>query len=120
MVKLENVFRPFFGESLKEVGSTSTCSRIHSCESEIPQTLKDLFVRESSDLTEAQKILFAQFLTEVQDLFSEEIVAGNCGVVKHAINVKKSNPIKQTPRRIPLRMREEVDKIIEEMSGGLK
>lgn len=114
-VKLENIFRPFFRESLKKVGSISTCSRILGCESEIPQALKDLFVRESSGLTEVQKIFFAQFLTEFQHLFSEEIVAGNYGMVKHTINVEKSSPIKQTPRRIPLKMREEVDKIIEDM-----
>lgn len=56
-------------------------------------------------------------LEEFQDVFSEEIVAGNCDVVQHKINLINSNPIKHTPRRIPIHMREEVNKIIEEMKS---
>lgn len=65
---------------------------------------------------EEQKKLFAGFLVDFQDVFTEEIVAGNCDTVKYAINLIDSNPIKQVPRRIPFHMREEVDRIIEEMS----
>lgn len=62
-----------------------------------------------------QKIDFIEFLKEFQDVFSEEIVAGNCDIVEHRINLRESNPIKQTPRRIPIHMREEVNKILKEM-----
>lgn len=41
-------------------------------------------------------------------------MAGNCDVVHHKIHLLDPTPIKQTPRRIPLHMREEVKKIIEE------
>jgi len=43
--------------------------------------------------------------------------AGNCGILKHVINIKDSNPIKQAPRRIPLHLKEEVNRIIEEMKS---
>lgn len=36
-------------------------------------------------------------------------------IVKHAINVKDSSPIKQIPRQIPIQMRGKIDKIIEKM-----
>jgi len=47
-------------------------------------------------------------------VFSEEIT-GNCDIIEHKINLKDSNPIKQAPQRIPLRMRKEVDNIVEDM-----
>ncbi|KMQ88164.1 retrovirus [Lasius niger] len=62
-----------------------------------------------------KKAVFASFLSEFQDVFSEDVVAGNCGLVEHEINLSNSCAIKQTPRRIPISMREEVNKIIEEM-----
>ena len=49
------------------------------------------------------------------DEFSENVVAGNCDVVEHVINVKDSLPIKQVPRRIPLHLRKEVNEILEDM-----
>lgn len=52
---------------------------------------------------------------EFHDVFTEDIVAGNCNEVEHKIEVKDSNPIKQVPRCIPFHFRREVDKIIEEM-----
>ncbi|XP_029157922.1 transcription elongation factor SPT5-like, partial [Nylanderia fulva] len=36
---------------------------------------------------------------------------------EHNVNVRDSPPIKQVPRRIPIQMREEVDKILEDMSS---
>jgi len=34
-------------------------------------------------------------------------------MVEHNIEIEGSNPIKQTPRRVPLHLRKEVDKVIE-------
>jgi len=48
-------------------------------------------------------------------VFSEEIIAGNCGIGEHVINLQDSSPIKQVPRRIPVHMREKVKKIIKDM-----
>jgi len=69
----------------------------------------------SLNLDKTHKNIFADFLCEFEDVFSEDIVAGNCDVVEHVINVKDSSPIKQVPRRIPIHLREKVLKSIEEM-----
>lgn len=42
-------------------------------------------------------------------------MAENCEIGEHIINVKDFLPIKQVLRRIPIQMREEVNKIIEKM-----
>jgi len=59
-------------------------------------------------------IIFADFFCEFEDVFSEDIVAGNCDV-EHVINIKDSSPIKQVPRRIPIHLREKVLKSIEKI-----
>ncbi|XP_071580822.1 uncharacterized protein [Temnothorax nylanderi] len=113
-INLENVFESAFVSSESEEEKVLSCSRIQVSSGRAP-FLKELYTNNSSNLNEAQKEIFTDFLEEYQDVFSEEIVAGNCGVVEHVINLEDSSPIKQVPRRIPLRMREEVEKIIEEM-----
>ncbi|KMQ84394.1 krab-a domain-containing protein, partial [Lasius niger] len=47
----------------------------------------------------------------------EDLIAGNCGVLEHDIKVTDSKPIKQAPRRVPIYLREEVDRIIKEMKS---
>lgn len=113
-INKEDVFESIFGKVDFGEQEQFVCSRIRSCFDEVPQFLREIFKRESEDLTEEQKDLFAQFLAEFQDIFSEGIVAGNCNVVEHTINVNNSNPIKQAPRRIPLKMRREVEQILED------
>lgn len=115
IVNLENIFEPIFGDSNVGEKEKFFCSRIENCVDEVPPFLKELFQKESQDFSSKQKDIFARFLVDFQDIFSEEIVAGNCDGVAHEINVNNSNPIKQAPRRIPLQMREEVDTIIEDM-----
>jgi len=61
-----------------------------------------------------EKKNFAGFLNEFYDVFSH-VIAGNYKFGEHVINVKDFSPIKQVPRRIPLQIRKEVDKIIVEM-----
>ena len=90
------------------------CARVVSSEN-IPSILKELFVENSKNLSETQKEIFAVFLCEFKDVFSQEIVAGNCNIFEYVINVKDSSPIKQVPRRIPIQLRGEMDKILEEM-----
>jgi len=48
------------------------CSRITRKVNRVPQFLRELFERETQDLNEEQKVRFAKFLTEFQDVFSEE------------------------------------------------
>jgi len=66
-------------------------------------------------LNESQKQLCAEFVNEFHDVFSEDIIAGNCGIGEHVINLQDSSLIKQVPRRIPIYIREEVNKIIKDM-----
>jgi len=82
---------------------------------EVPSNLKYLFEESSKNLDESQKQLCAELINEFHDVFSEEIIAGNCEIGEHVINLQDSSPIKQVPRRIPIHMREEVNKIIMDM-----
>ena len=50
-------------------------------------------------------------------MFSENLIAGNCDVLEHVIKIKDTNPIKQAPRRVPIHLKEEVNRIIEEMKS---
>jgi len=68
----------------------------------IPQFLRKFSEKETQELNEEKKEWFAQFLTEFQNVFSEEIIAGNCNVVKHTIKIKVS--IKQTSRCVPFHL----------------
>lgn len=90
------------------------CSRV-SLDTQIPSCLKEMFDRDSRNLDSQQKIKYAELLTEFQDIFSEEIIAGDCTIVEHKIELTDSRPIKQSPRRIPFHYRSEVDEIIKEM-----
>ncbi|KAL6254741.1 hypothetical protein P5V15_014067 [Pogonomyrmex californicus] len=82
--------------------------------SKVPKFLAEFSTRNSEGLSNSQKERFTKFINEFQDVFSENVVAGNCSVIEHSISVGGSGPIKQVPRRIPLQMRDEVEKIIEE------
>ncbi|KMQ84239.1 retroviral aspartyl protease family protein [Lasius niger] len=86
-------------------------------EEKVPSFLKTFFEENSKNLISSQKDIFTDFLIEFQDVFSENLVAGNCEVLEHAINVENSKSIKQAPRRIPLHLREEVDRIIQDMKS---
>lgn len=88
-------------------------ARLNFQKDEIP--LRELFERDSENLDSSQKEMYAKVLRDYQDVFSEEVIAGNCDLIKHEIDVGNSHPIKQTPRRIPLHLSAEVEKEIKEM-----
>lgn len=71
-VNLENIFEPMFGRNIQGKEGGIACSRIQNFVKRIPPFLKELFERESRDLEERQRDLFAQFLDEFQDVFSFE------------------------------------------------
>lgn len=111
----ENVCREAFGFSELKKEQNLNCLRIQDYSEKVPSILMELYENDSVNLNKSQKDIFANLLNEYEDIFSEKIVAGNCDIVTHAINVRNSSPIKQIPRRIPIQMRSEVDKIIEEL-----
>jgi len=108
-IHLENIFETIFSKQ-KEV----QCGHLESI-FEVPSNLKNLFKESSKNLNESQKQLCAEFISEFCDVFSEEIIAGNCKIGEHVINLQDSSPIRQVPRRIPIYMRKEVNKIIMDM-----
>lgn len=114
-IKLEKIFESEFVNSEKENSDEFSCCRIEK--EKVPNFLQTFFEENSENLAPSQKDIFADFLVEFQDMFSEDLVAGNCEVLEHTIDVRDSKPIKQTPRRVPLHLREEVDRIIEEMKS---
>jgi len=115
-INLQDIFTPIFRDSSENSESEiGCCSRIERPILEIPLCLSQIFDDASQNLNESQKSIFAEFLCQNKAVFSETIVAGNCNVVNHVINVKDTSPIKQVPRRIPIHLREEVNKIIHEM-----
>lgn len=94
------------------------CGRIKNYmvkEYSLPNSLFEVFEQGSRNLNFEQKKEYCILLKKFQDLFSENIVAGNCEVIKHRIRLSDPHPIKQAPRRIPIHLREEVGRIIEEM-----
>jgi len=76
----------FFGISSQEKEEEFFCSRVMSKSSGVSKFLWELFLKKTQDLNEGQKKQFASFLFEFQDVFSEEITAGNCRMVEHNIN----------------------------------
>ncbi|KMQ88805.1 gap-pol polyprotein, partial [Lasius niger] len=114
-LNLERVLDPVLGILGQKEFQIFTCSRLENFEEKVPQILSELFGENSRNLNSSQKKFFADFLSEFQDIFSGDVVAGSCKLVEHEINLNNSCAIKQTPRRIPISMREEVNKIIEEM-----
>lgn len=112
---LENVFKEVFGFLEFKERNNLNCSRIQNYSEEVPSILKELYENDSENLNKPQRDVFANLLYEYKDIFFEKVVAGNCDIVTHAINVRDSSLIKQVPRRIPIQMRSKVNQIIEEM-----
>lgn len=111
----EKIFENIFGISEENRLRKFSCSRMESFQSKLPDFL-EIFLQENSEgINSFKKEIFTKFLIEFQDVFSKDIFAGSCGLVKHKINLNNVNPIKQAPRRIPFALRGEVYKIIEEM-----
>ncbi|XP_020298143.1 uncharacterized protein LOC109862482 [Pseudomyrmex gracilis] len=93
--------------------SKKVCCQVTEEVEIVPSSLKELF--DSVGLDEAQKGVFADFLNKFQDIFTDQIVAGNCEVLQHKISLQDPRPIKQAPRRVPLGMRSEIEQILHEM-----
>lgn len=114
---LKNVFKEAFGFSEFKEKQNLNCSRVQSFFEKVPSILKELYAKDSVVLNKSQRDVFANLLCEYRDIFFERIVTGNCDILTHTINLKDSSPIKQVPRRIPIRIRGKVDKIVKEMKA---
>jgi len=115
---MDEVFRSAMLESSQEKKSEYfSCHRISSVLKEVPDGCRELFERDSQEMNVSQRDIFADLLKEFQDVFSEQIVAGNCNIMQHEIKLTNSRSIKQAPRRIPIGKRTEVAEIIREMKN---
>lgn len=108
----DNLFYEIF-ENFKKKDEVS--SRNVESSGKVSDLVEDIFKRFSGNLSLSQKEEYLKFLSNFQEVFSKEIVAGNCNLVEHSIKLRESCPIKQVPRRIPFHLRSEVDQIIEDM-----
>jgi len=108
-VKLGGIFTFVFNGEELENQKNFLCSRI-SREGEIPQNLLEFYEKNSTIFDVSQKERFAEIIVDFLDIFTETIVAGNCSVIEHVINVNNSPPIKQVTKRVPLLMRREIEK----------
>ena len=81
-LNLENVFDSFLNSSSEKVEKeVFNCSRIVAPSEKVPSILKNLYEKSCTNLGEIQKSIFADFLCRFRDVFSQEIVAGNCDIV---------------------------------------
>jgi len=60
-------------------------------------------------MDKSQKVIFVNFFREFQDIIFEQIVAGNCDVLRHEIKLQDSSQIKQIPKEISISMHTEVE-----------
>jgi hypothetical protein len=83
---------------------------------DLPEFLKELWDRSCIHLNDEEIKQVKGLLAEYQDIFIKpDGELGRTDKVKHKIETKDALPIRQRPRRIPLHMQDEVDKIIEDM-----
>lgn len=95
-LNLEKVLDPVLGILGQKEFQIFTCSRLENFEKKVPQILSELFEENSRNLNSSQKKVFADFLSEFQDIFSGDVVVGSCKLVEHEINLNNSCAIKQT------------------------
>lgn len=67
------------------------CARVNYCTRSF---LSELFKRDSKNLNFEQKEKFAWLSIEFQDIYSEDIVTGNCDIEEHKIKLLDPRPIK--------------------------
>lgn len=106
--------REVLGISQSNVKEVS-CRRIREDQQQIPGELQSIFLRHSKKLDIFQRKKLSEFISEFKNEFLETISAGNCDVAEHRIDLLDNRPIKQNPRRVPLTMETEAEKLIEEM-----
>ncbi|CAB4020150.1 Retrovirus-related Pol poly from transposon [Paramuricea clavata] len=78
--------------------------------------LVDLYRRRKTFIGEGHKTQLIELLKEFQDMFSSgSNYLGSTSITTHKIDVGEAIPVKQRPRRLPIKQREESNKLIEEM-----
>ena len=74
------------------------------------RVVRDLHIEEAA-VSDAGKRVLKRLITEYSDIFSKnEDDIGKTNILKHHIRTGDAEPVRQRPRRIPLRLREEVER----------
>lgn len=77
--KVEFFFKQIFGlNKIEKEKVTRICSRIKNDSCRLPELLLQIKEQSSQHLNAFQKEVFTEFLSEFCEVFSENIVAGNC------------------------------------------
>ena len=88
----------------------------NSGDGELPEHLVDLYHRSKTFIGEGYKTQLIELLKEFRDMFSSgPNDLGSTSITTHKIDVGEAIPVKQRPRRLPIKQREEANKLIEEM-----
>ena len=91
-------------------------TKLQKTNNTVSDHLKDLFERSTSSRTESEKGELADLLTEFQGSFSkDEWDIGLTHLAEHSINTGNAEPIKQSPRRVPMAYAKEEKKAIEDL-----
>lgn len=116
--QIRNFFEKIFGSTEEvERKKEQVCSRMKDSSTQLPNCLSQIEEQNSLNLDSSQRKIFAKFLFEFCEIFSENIVVGSYDMISYRIKLNNFHPIKQTPRRIPLHLQKEVDEILEEMKA---
>ncbi|MCG8045846.1 MAG: RNase H-like domain-containing protein [Candidatus Thiodiazotropha endolucinida] len=82
----------------------------------IPSHLEELYSEASSGRDRKEKMIIAQLLVKYQDVFSKhEYDLGFSNLGEHIIDTGNAKPIKQRPRRVPLALTDQEEKVIRQM-----
>ena len=82
----------------------------------VPEHLEVLFEQSITNLEKEEQLKVLEALLRYQDVFTRsDSDLGRTSQVKHKIETGDARPIRQKPRRIPIHMHDEVDKIMGNM-----
>lgn len=102
---------------VEEAQIVNTVSSAHKVRQGLPKDLMQLLENISSELNQDQHHAVAQLLEEFSGLFAtKEEPFGHTTLVQHEIDTGDHKPIKQSPRRLPMHMRDEVDAEVQRMA----
>lgn len=91
-VNLEKFFESFSGILEYKKERTLTCSYVEISSEKVSPILEKLYKENSEKLNQEQKKTFFEFLMEFRDVFSENIITGNCDIVNPCYKCKKFSP----------------------------
>ena len=87
-----------------------------SDKNQLPEALQKLLIESSEGLDDQQQHSLEKLLLEFKGIFADtDGQLGRTGLVKHKIDTGDAVPIKQPPRRVPIHLRDEVEKVMQEM-----